>query len=153
MWYILRSHALFIIDRISLVRTWRIQMRELAAFYCPRCGYYAYYQTSRHPQCPRYHSQETMHMVRMHYKEFMDMSCQERDDYLGNEILKHNPSLMERLTEPHKKYNSREIIAEMNMEIMRLDTENKVLSDTIKWMHDTIWEMIREQKKAEQTGK
>lgn len=36
---------------------------------------------------------------------------------------------------------------------MRLDTENKVLSDTIKWMHDTIWEMIREQKKAEQTGK
>ena len=22
---------------------------------------------------------------------------------------------------------------------MRLDTENKVLSDTIKWMHDTIW--------------
>ena len=108
-------------------------MRELAAFYCPRCGYYAYYQTSRHPQCPRCHSQETMHMVRMHYKEFMDMSCQERDDYLGNEILKHNPSLMERLTEPHKKYNSREIIAEMNMEIMRLDTENKVLSDTIKW--------------------
>lgn len=29
---------------------------------------------------------------------------------------------------------------------MRLDTENKILSDTVKWMHDTIWEMIREQK-------
>ena len=85
-------------------------------------------------------------MVRMHYKEFMNMSCQERDDYLGNEILKQNPSLMERITAPHKKYNSREVIAEMNMEIMRLDTENKILSDTVKWMHDTIWEMIREQK-------
>lgn len=26
------------------------------------------------------------------------------------------------------------------------NTENKILSDTVKWMHDTIWEMIREQK-------
>ena len=34
----------------------------------------------------------------------------------------------------------------VNIEIMRLDTENKILSDTVKWMHDTIWEMIREQK-------
>ena len=124
-------------------------MRELAAFYCPKCGYYAYYQTSRHPQCPRCNSRDTMNMVRMHYKEFMNMSCQERDDYLGNEILKQNPSLMERITAPHKKYNSREVIAEMNMEIMRLDTENKILSDTVKWMHDTIWEMMREQRKAQ----
>ena len=53
-------------------------MRELAAFYCPKCGYYAYYQTSRHPQCPRCNSKDTMNMVRMHYKEFMNMSCQER---------------------------------------------------------------------------
>ena len=28
-------------------------MRELAVFYCPKCGHYAYYQTSRHPQCPK----------------------------------------------------------------------------------------------------
>ena len=33
-----------------------------------------------------------------------------------------------------------------DIEIMRLDTENKILSDTVKWMHDAIWEMIREQK-------
>ena len=46
-------------------------MRELAAFYCPKCGYYAYYQTSRHPQCPRCNSKDTMNMVRMHYKEFI----------------------------------------------------------------------------------
>ena len=56
---------------------------------------------------------------------------------------------MERITAPHKKYNSREVIAEMNMEIMRLDTENKILSDTVKWMHDTIWKMMREQRKAQ----
>lgn len=121
-------------------------MRELAVFYCPKCGYYAYYQTSRHPQRPRCFYPDEMHMVRMHYREFMDMGCKERDDYLALEILKGNPSYIKRITAPHKRFNSREIIAEMNIEIMRLDTENKILSDTVKWMHDTIWEMIREQK-------
>ena len=82
----------------------------------------------------------------MYYKEFMDMGCRERDDYLAQEIMKDNPSFLKRINAPHKRFNSREIIAEMNIEIMRLDTENKILSDTVKWMHDTIWEMIREQK-------
>ena len=113
-------------------------MRELAVFYCPKCGYYAYYQTSRHPQSPRCFYPDEMHMVRMHYREFMDMGCKERDDYLALEILKGNPSYIKRITAPHKRFNSREIIAEMNIEIMRLDTENKILSDTVKWMHDTI---------------
>lgn len=119
-------------------------MRELAVFYCPKCGHYAYHQTSRHPQCPKCCAQETMSMVRMHYTEFMKMTCKDRDEFLAGEILKTNPSLLKRLTEPHKRYNSREIIAEMNNVIMNLDTENKILNDTVKWMHDMIWEMIRE---------
>ena len=41
-------------------------MRELAVFYCPKCGHYAYYQTSRHPQCPKCGTQEAMQMVMMH---------------------------------------------------------------------------------------
>ena len=53
---------------------------------------------------------------------------------------------MERLTAPHKRYNSREIIAEMNNVIMNLDTENKILNDTVKWMHDTIWDLMHEQR-------
>ena len=69
-------------------------MRELAVFYCPKCGYYAYYQTSRHPQCPRCCHPDVMHMVRMYYKEFMDMGCRERDDYLAQEIMKDNPSFL-----------------------------------------------------------
>ena len=97
-------------------------------------------------QCPRCCHPDVMHMARMYYKEFMDMGCRERDDYLAQEIMKDNPSFLKRINAPHKRFNSREIIAEMNIEIMRLDTENKILSDTVKWMHDTIWEMIREQK-------
>ena len=121
-------------------------MRELAVFYCPKCGHYAYYQTSRHPQCPKCGCEEAMYMVRMHYTEFMRMSCDERDEFLSKEILKTNPSLVERLTAPHKRYNSREIIAEMNNVIMNLDTENKILNDTVKWMHDTIWDLMHEKR-------
>ena len=121
-------------------------MRELAAFYCPRCGYYAYYQTSRHPQCPRCQVPEVMSMVKMHYTEFMHMSCRERDDYLAQAILAANPSLMERLTAPHRRYDSRRIIAEMNTIILNLSAENKVLNDTVRWMHDTIWQLLRERR-------
>ena len=121
-------------------------MRELAVFYCPKCGHYAYYQTSRHPQCPKCGTQEAMYMVRMHYTEFMRMSCDERDEFLSREILKTNPSLITRLTEPHRRYNIREIIAEMNNVIMNLDIENKILSDTVKWMHDTIWDLMHEKR-------
>ena len=66
--------------------------------------------------------------------------------FLSKEILKTNPSLVERLTAPHKRYNSREIIAEMNNVIMNLDTENKILNDTVKWMHDTIWDLMHEKR-------
>ena len=52
--------------------------------------------------------------------------------------------------QPHKRYNSREIIAEMNNVIMNLDTENKILSDTVKWMHDTIWELMHEKRESGQ---
>ncbi len=33
---------------------------------------------------------------------------------------------------------------------MNLDTENKILSDTVKWMHDTIWELMHEKRESGQ---
>ena len=124
-------------------------MRELAAFYCPQCGHYAYYQTCRHPYCPKCCHSEPLHMIRMHYSEFMNMSCDERDAFLSKEILKTNPSLLERLTISQRQCSSREVIAEMNLVIMNLDTENKILSDTVKWMHDTVWELMREKRSSD----
>lgn len=118
-------------------------MRELAVFYCQSCGYYAYYQTERHPICPRCGIHQNMKALKMHYAEFMHMSCHERDEYLSVEILNLSPTLAGRLSSSGRRYNSREIIAEMRIEIMKLETENKKLSDTLKWMHDTIWEMLR----------
>lgn len=29
---------------------------------------------------------------------------------------------------------------------MNLDTENKILNDTVKWMHDTIWDLMHEKR-------
>lgn len=56
-------------------------MRELAVFYCPDCGHYAYYQTSRHPVCPKCGDGRTaMCMLKMYYTEFMNMTCEERDN-------------------------------------------------------------------------
>lgn len=122
-------------------------MRELAVFYCPDCGHYAYYQTSRHPVCPKCGDGRTaMCMLKMYYTEFMNMTCEERDNYLSMEMLKRNPSIMARITESHKRFNSRETIAELCNVIMDLDAENKILSDTVSWMHDTIWDMLRAQK-------
>lgn len=121
-------------------------MRELAVFYCPKCGHYAYYQTSRHPQCPKCGANGVMNMLKMHYAEFMEMSCEERDHYLSREILHSNPSLIRRLNIDHETYNSREIIAELSNVIRNLDTQNKVLSDTVSWMHDTIWELLKEKR-------
>lgn len=122
-------------------------MRELAVFYCPDCGHYAYYQTSRHPVCPKCGDGRTaMCMLKMYYTEFMNMTCEERDNYLAMEMLKRNPSIMARITEPHKRFNSRATIAELCNVITNLDAENKILSDTVGWMHDTIWEMLRAQR-------
>ena len=118
-------------------------MRELAVFYCPKCGYYAYYQTSRHPQCPRCCHPDVMHMARMYYKEFMDMGCRERDDYLAQEIMKDNPSFLKRINAPHKRFNSREIIAEMNIEIMRLDIfEKRHIADHVKEVGAYLYEKL-----------
>ena len=41
----------------------------------------------------------------------------------------------------------------MNNVIMNLDTENKILSDTVKWMHDTIWELIHEKRESGQDNR
>ena len=121
-------------------------MRELAVFYCPKCGHYAYYQNSRHPLCPKCSGNVSMRMLRMYYTEFMKMTCEERANYLADEMLKQNPSILQRISASHKRFNSRETIAQLCNVIMSLDAENKMLSDTVNWMHDTIWEMMRAQR-------
>lgn len=43
------------------------------------------------------------------------------------------------------------LICNLENEIRRLRDENRKLEDTVKWMHDLIWQMVkeREEQKAE----
>lgn len=125
-------------------------MRELAVFYCPCCGHYAYYQTSQHPVCPKCReNQQPMCMLRMYYADFMRMTSQERDNYISMEMLKRDPSILSRIAASSRLFNSRQTIARLCTVIMDLDAENKRLTDTVSWMHDTIWNMVRERRQAD----
>ena len=39
-------------------------------------------------------------------------------------------------------------IASLEQEIARLRDENKKLEDTVKWMHDLIWQLVKEREDA-----
>ena len=44
----------------------------------------------------------------------------------------------------------REQLSRMSAEILRLETENRQLNDTLRWMHDTIWELLHSRENAPQ---
>ncbi len=46
--------------------------------------------------------------------------------------------------------NSQMSAKDMIQRIYELEQENKKLTETVEWMHDTIWNMLRERKKMEQ---
>ncbi len=119
-------------------------MRELAVYYCTKCGYYAYYQLSRNAVCPK--CDFKMEHLPMRYQDFMDLDCEERDALLTHQLLLHAPTLTARLTAPHKAANHRETIARLTCRIQELEEENKTLKSTVEWMHQTIWDMVKKQK-------
>ena len=119
-------------------------MRELSVYYCPTCGYYAYYQLTKNAVCPK--CSVKMKLLNMPYQEFMDLDYEERDRLLSQEILRNCPSVVTRITAAHKAANQRETIALLSSKINELEEENKKLDETISWMHQTIWEMVRERK-------
>lgn len=49
--------------------------------------------------------------------------------------------------------NSQMSAKDMIQRIYELEQENKKLTETVEWMHDTIWSMLRERKKMEQAYK
>lgn len=60
-------------------------MRELAVYYCIKCGRYGYYQSSKNAACPI--CNEPMKLLDMRYQEFMNLDCEERDHLLSRLIL------------------------------------------------------------------
>lgn len=122
-------------------------MRELSVYYCLECGHYAYHQLPKKAICPK--CDQKLKILDMPYYEFMDLNCQQRDELLSLEILKNCPSVVKRITQAHKTANSRELIASMSALISELENENQKLNETVAWMHETIWKMVRKEKRID----
>lgn len=45
------------------------------------------------------------------------------------------------------------VIINLENEIRRLRDENKKLEDTVKWMHDLIWQMVKEREAEKEAGR
>jgi hypothetical protein len=86
----------------------------------------------------------------MSYQEFMNLTCEERDDLLSRQIIASSSPYIQRLMAPHKANNSRELVAVMSTRIADLEAENKKLNETVEWMHQTIWDLIHKNKKLQQ---
>jgi len=126
-------------------------MRELSVYYCSKCGYYGYYQLPKNAVCPK--CSVDMVPLSISFQDFMDLSCEERDDLLSKQIISASSPYVKRLMAPHKTYNNREFIARMSDRIVELEAENKKLNETVEWMHQTIWDLVRKNKGIEPAGK
>lgn len=125
-------------------------LRELAVYYCQKCGFYGYYQLPKNAVCPK--CNEELIMLDMPYQIFMSLDYKERDELLAGKILA-SYSIVKRIIESEKKYNSRETIAMLMSQIETLTTENKKLTETVEWMHTTIWDMLHKNQSLEQACK
>ncbi|MDO4326514.1 MAG: hypothetical protein Q4E24_10865 [bacterium] len=119
-------------------------MRGLHVYFCPLCGYYGYYQLPQNAVCPN--CKAAMRMLPVNYTAFLDLDCKARDELIGQEMLRCSKPFVQRLIEPHKEYNSREQIGQLIKRISELEEENKKLSETVAWMHETIWQLLRQKK-------
>ena len=125
-------------------------MRELSVYYCPRCGFYAFHCFSKNAICPK--CTEEMKLLDMRWQEFMDLDCIMRDELLSGRIISDH-SLASRLAKPHRENNLRQFVAslaaaieELDEEIKRLERENKKEKETVEWMHQMIWDLVRERR-------
>lgn len=84
------------------------------------------------------------------YQEFMDFNYEERDQFISREIITSSPSFVKRIAEPGKVFNQREIMGELTLQVEELDAENQKLNETVEWMHDTIWDLLRKNKALNQ---
>lgn len=123
------------------------KMRELSVYFCQKCGYYAYFQLPRNAVCHRCHVKLTPLDIR--YQDFMNLDYEERDRLISLKIIEMTPTLVQRICEPAKLYDQRELVGRLTQEISRLTEENQKLNQTVDWMHKTIWEQLRQTRELE----
>ncbi len=116
-------------------------MRELAAYFCPRCGCYAYFHLPKNAIC--HNCNVNMKRLNISYQKFMSMDHEERDRFISCRIVDAFPTLSRQICSAEKLYNERQLIAHLTEECSKLETENQTLAQTVNWMHQTIWDQLR----------
>ncbi|MGN0159643.1 MAG: hypothetical protein ACI39W_11030 [Brotaphodocola sp.] len=122
-------------------------MRELSVYYCPQCGRYAYYQLVKNAVCPN--CEIKMIWLDMRYQDFMNLGLEERDSLIIQRILDRHTSITGRIVAADRAHNYRAAIGSLSARIQELEAENLQLNETINWMHQTIWELLRKTKDLE----
>lgn len=122
-------------------------MRELAVYYCPKCGRYGYYQITRNAVCGQ--CDIKMLMLDMPYTNFIHLDPQERDTLLSTEILNQSTSISCRILASDRLHNEHRTVAALQSRITELEQDNQKLNDTIEWMHQTIWDLLAKSKALE----
>lgn len=119
-------------------------MRRLSVYYCKKCGHYGYFQLQKNAICPTCSC--NMQLLDITYQEFMDFDLEERDEFLAQQMIKTGPTYIQSLLAREKAFNSRKTIGYLTTELNRLEADNQQLNSTVEWMHDTIWDLLRQTK-------
>lgn len=122
-------------------------MRELSVYYCPKCGRYGYYQLTKNTIC--FNCSRKMNQLSMCYLDFINLSLEERDMLLTEEILSKDPSISNRILADARAHNTRAVVSGLQTRIHELESENQKLNETIEWMHQTIWDLLNKSKSLE----
>lgn len=122
-------------------------MRELSVYYCSRCGRYGYYQLTKNTVC--LNCSRKMNLLSMSYMDFTNLSLEERDMLITNEILTKDPSISNRILADARAHNVRAVISGLQSRIHELESENRKLTETVEWMHQTIWDLLNKSKSLE----
>lgn len=122
-------------------------MRELAVYYCPKCGYYGYFHLEQNAICPN--CLRKLDCLDLPYPDFVNLSLEARDALLIQKILSHDPSVSNRILTADRAHSYRKTIATLHSQVYDLKLENKQLLETLNWMHETIWELLSKKPRFE----
>ncbi len=121
-------------------------MRELSVYYCPVCGRYSYNQPADIPACPLC---EVSMLLLMPYSDFRHLDQEERDMQLLQKMIAGDTSLPSHLLAFLRSRSSKVAATLVDSQLHQLESENKKLNDTIQWMHQTIWELLCQNRNLE----
>lgn len=116
-------------------------MRELSVYFCPKCGYFAFYQLPKNAVC--HQCSCAMTRLDIPYQDFTALDYEERDRLISVKMVESAPSLACRITAPEKLHRQRKLVGALTQYILELEAEINTLNKTIDWMHETIWKQLK----------